>query len=176
MNLNLYWEKIIEYFEEEDYPLNEVDDDDKTAVTYVRGDNATFRVFVWLAESSETLNLSWVFPNSVPASKNHLIFDLMHRLNYKYLVGKFTMNPENGVLSYRISHTVRGSRFSTAQFEDCMNWGIWTADEHYSKFMYLIYGDYTVDEVLEEKKRPQLRLVEKTEEQGELFEEDEACT
>ena len=50
MNLNLYWEKIIEYFEEEDWPLSEVDDEDRTAVTYIRGDNVTFRVFVWLAE------------------------------------------------------------------------------------------------------------------------------
>jgi hypothetical protein len=82
------------------------------------------------------------------------------------------MNPENGVLSFRISNTVVGARFSAGQFDDCMNWGIWTADEHYPKFMHLIYGDYTVDEVLEEKKKPQLRLVEKTEEQGELFEGD----
>ena len=65
MNLNLYWEKIIEYFEEEDYPLSELNDEEKTVVSYLRGDNATFRVFVWLAETSETLNMSWVFPNSV---------------------------------------------------------------------------------------------------------------
>jgi hypothetical protein len=42
--------------------------------------------------------------------------------------------------------------------------------------MSLIYGDYTVDEVLAGKEKPQLRLVEKAEEQGELFEEDEART
>jgi hypothetical protein len=42
--------------------------------------------------------------------------------------------------------------------------------------MTVIYGDHTVDEVLEGKEKPQLRLVEKVEEQGELFEEDEACT
>ena len=156
MNLNLYWEKIIEYFEEEDYPLSELNDEEKTAITYLRGDNATFRVFVWLAETSETLNMSWVFPNSVPASKKHLILDLLNRLNYRFLVGNFIMNPENGFLSYRISCTVKGTRFSAAHFEDCMNWGIWNADEHYLKFMHLIYGDYTVDEVLEEKKKPQL--------------------
>ena len=91
-------------------------------------------------------------------------------------MGKFIMNPNNGVLSFRISYTVKGSPFSMGQFDDFLNWGIWTADEHYPKFMHLIYGDYTVDEVMEEKKRPQLRLVEKTEEQVELFEEDEACT
>jgi hypothetical protein len=176
MNLNLYWEKIIEYLEEEDYPLSELNDEDKTVVTYLRGDNATFRVFVWLAETSETLNMSWVFPNSVPASRKHLVLNLLNRLNYRYLVGKFIMNPENGTLSYRISYTVKGTRFFMAHFEDCMNWGIWNADEHYLKFMHLIYGDYTVDEVLAEKKKPPLRLVEKTEEQGELFEEDVART
>jgi hypothetical protein len=53
-----------------------------------------------------------------------------------------------------------------------MNSGIWTADEHYPKFMYLIYGDRTVDEVLEGKEKPQLKLVEKTEEESEIFEED----
>jgi hypothetical protein len=115
MNLNLYWEKIIEYFEEEDYPLSEVDDKNRTAVTYLRGDNATFRVFVWLAETSENLNVSWVFPNSVPASRKLVILDLINRLNYRFLVGKFTMNPENGVLSFRISSTVVGARFSAFQ-------------------------------------------------------------
>jgi hypothetical protein len=173
MNLNLYWEKIIEYFEEEDWPLSELDDEGRTVVSYIRGDNVTFRVFVWLAETSKTLNLSWVFPNSVPASRKHLILDLLNLLNYRVFVGKFIMNPESGSLSFRISYTVKGSRFSMAQFDDFMNWGIWTADEHYPKFMHLIYGDYTVDEVMAEKKKPQLRLVEKTEEQGELFEEDE---
>jgi len=38
--------------------------------------------------------------------------------------------------------------------------------------MHLIYGDYTVEEVLEEKKKPQLRLVEKTEEEGDVLEEE----
>jgi hypothetical protein len=173
MNLNLYWEKIIEYFEEEDWPLSEVDDEERTAVSYIRGDNVTFRVFVWLAEGSKTLNLTWVFPNRVPASRKHLILDLLNLLNYRVFVGKFIMNPESGALCFRISYTVKGSRFFREQFDDLVTWRIWTADEHYPKFMHLIYGDYTVDEVMEEKKKPQLRLVEKTEEQGELFEEDE---
>jgi hypothetical protein len=176
MNLKLYWENILEYFEVEDWPLSEVNDESRTAVAYIIGENVTFRVFVWLGETSKTLNLTWVFPNSVPTSRKPAILDLLNRLNYRSLVGKFTMNPENGSLSFRISYTVKGSRFSMGQFDDFMSWGIWTADEHYPKFMQLIYGDYTVDEVLEEKKKPHLRLVEKTEEQGELFEEGEACT
>jgi hypothetical protein len=176
MNLNLYWEKIIEYFEEEDWPLYEVDDEGWTAITYIRGDHASFRVFIWLEGQSKVLNLSWYFPSSVPSSKCHLILDLLNRLNHNFMMGKFVMDPSNGGLAFRISTSVNGARFSMSQFDSMMNCGVWRADEHYPKFMYLIYGDYTVDEVLEEKKKPQLRLVEKTEEQGELFEEDEACT
>jgi len=172
MNLKLYWEKIIEYFEEEDWSLYEIDDEKRTAATYIRGDNATFRVFIWLAGTSKTLNLSWVFPNSVPASKKPVVLDLLNILNNEVLVGKFIMSPENGILSLRISYTVRGSRFSKDQFDDFMNWGIWTADEHYPKFMHLIYGDYTVYEVLEEKIRPKLRLVQKLEEENDVLEED----
>ena len=175
MNLNLYWEKIIEYFEEEDWSLYEVDDEDRTAITYIKGDNATYRVFVWLYEGSKTLNLTWYLPNSVPSSRRHLIVDLLNRLNHQVSMGKFIMGPEDGALSFRISVNVTGTRFSMGQFDSFMNSGVWTADEYYPKFMYLIYGDYTVDEVMEEKKKPQLRLVEKTEEQAELFEEDEVC-
>ena len=58
MNLKLYWEKIIEFFEDENYSLSEVNDEDRTVVFYIRGENVTFRVFVWLAETSETLNMS----------------------------------------------------------------------------------------------------------------------
>ena len=76
----------------------------------------------------------------------------------------------------RISASVEGTRFAVGQFDSSLNWGIWTADESYPKFMSLIYGDYTVNQVLEGTDKPQLRLVEKSEEQGELFEEDEACT
>jgi len=176
MNLKLYWENIIEYFEEEDWPLYDVDDEGRTAITYIRGDNATFRVFVWLYEGSKILNLSWYFPSSVPVSRRHLIIDLLNRLNYQVFMGKFIMDPADGVLSFRISVSVQGTRFSMGQFDSFMNSGVWTADEYYPKFMYLIYGDRTVDEVLEEQPRPQLRLVQKTEEQGELFEEDGACT
>ena len=172
MKVNRYWKKIVEYFEEVGFSLYEVADESRTAVTYIRGDNVTFRVFIWLAGTSKTLNLSWVFPNSVPASKKPVVLDLLNILNNEVLVGKFIMSPENGILSLRISYTVRGSRFSKDQFDDFMNWGIWTADEHYPKFMHLIYGDYTVYEVLEEKIRPKLRLVQKLEEENDVLEED----
>ena len=176
MNLKLYWEKIIEYFEGEDWPLYDVDDEDRTAITYIRGDNASFRVFIWLEEKSKVLNLSWYFPSSVPSSKSNLILDLLNRLNHHFMMGKFVMDPANGGLAFRISASVNGTHFSMAQFDSMMNWGVWRADEHYPKFMSLIYGNYTVDEVLEGKEKPQLRLVQKTEEQGELFEEDEVCS
>ena len=176
MNVKLYWENIIEYLEEEEWSLHEVNDEERTAITYVRGDNATFRVFVWLHGESETLSLSWYFQSSAPSSKLHVVLDLLNQLNYKLIIGKFAMNPVDGGLAFRISASVTGTRFSTGHFESLWNWGIWRADEHYPKFMSLIYGDQTVDEVLEGKEKPQLRLVEKAEEQGELFEEDEACT
>ena len=176
MNLNLYWEKIIEYFEEENWSLYEIDDEKLRAVAYIRGNNATFRVFIWLFDEAKTLNLYWSFPSSVPSSKHHVVLDLLNRLNHRIFTGKFVMDPEDGSLFFRISVNVTGTRFSAGQFDSFINSGIWKADEHYPKFMHLIYGDYTVDEVLEEKKKPQLRLVEKTEEQGELFKEDEACT
>ena len=172
MKLNRYWKKITEYFEEVGFPLYEVADENGTAVTYIRGDNVTFRVFVWLDETSKTLNLSWVFPNSVPANKRPVVLDLLNLLNNRVFVGKFIMSPEDAILSLRISYTVKGSRFSKEQFDDFMNWGIWTADEHYPKFMHLIYGDYTVYEVLEEKIKPKLRLVQKLEEENDVLEED----
>ena len=107
MNLKLYWENIIEYFEAEDWPLYEVNDDVKTAVTYIRGDNTTFRAFVWLSEASKTLNLSWVFPNCVPSSRRHVILDLLNRLNHRVFMGKFVMNHENGLLVFRISFSIK---------------------------------------------------------------------
>jgi hypothetical protein len=176
MNLKLYWENIIEYFEEEDWPLNHVNEENRTAITYIRAENATYRVFVWLYYKSKTLNLAWYFPSSVPSSRRHLIIDLLNRLNSQVFMGKFVMDREDGVLSFRISVNVTGTRFSMTQFDSFMNSGVWTADEYYPKFMYLIYGDRTVDEVLEEEPRPRLRLVQKTEEQAELFEEDEVCS
>ena len=172
MKVNRYWKKIIEYFEEVGFSLYDVNVESRAAVTYIRGDNVTFRVFIWLAETSKTLNLSWVFPNSVPASRKPVVLDQLNILNNEVFVGKFIMSPENGILSLRISYTVKGSRFSKEQFDDFMNWGIWTADEHYPKFMHLIYGDYTVWEVLEEKIRPKLRLVQKLEEENDVLEED----
>jgi len=172
MNLKLYWEKIIEYFEEEDWPLYEIDDEKRTAIAYIRGDNATYRVFVWLSELSKTLYISWASPNIVPAIRRHVIPDLLNRLNHRILMGKFVMDPEDGLLTFQIGVSVTGTRFSMGQFDSFMNSGIWTADEHYQKFMYLIYGDRTVDEVLEGKEKPQLKLVEKTEEESEIFEED----
>jgi hypothetical protein len=176
MNLKLYWENVLGYFEDEGWPLYDVDNEEKTALTYIRADNTTFRVFIWLEGESKILNLSWYFQSSVPSSKHHVILDLLNRLNYRFMMGKFVMNPVDGNLAFRISSSINGMRFSVEYFDSLMNWGVWRADEHYPKFMSLIYGSYTVDEVLEDKKRPQLRLVEKAEEQGELFEEDGAHT
>ena len=36
MNLGLYWENIIQYFEEEDWSLYEVNEEERTAITYIR--------------------------------------------------------------------------------------------------------------------------------------------
>lgn len=176
MNFKLYWENILEYFEEEEWPLYDVDDNNKVATAHMRGDNLSFRIFIFLHEAMKTLNLSWYYPNNVPPNKRHVVRGLLNRLNHKVIVGKFVMNPEDGNLAYRISLSVKGTRFSMGQFDSFIGWGIWTADDYYPKFMSLIYGSHTVDEVLEDKAKPQLRLVEKAEEQGELFEEDEART
>ena len=170
MNLKLYWEKIIEYFEEENWPLYELDDEKRTAVAYTRGDNTTFRFHVWLNERSKTLNLSWLFPSSVSFSRRHVILDLLNELNCRTFMGKFVMYPEGGLLVFRISVNVTGTRFSMGQFDSFIQAGIWTTDEYYPKFMALIYGGDTVDQVLEGKERPQLRLAEKAEEQGALAE------
>ena len=161
MNSKLYWENIIGHFEEGGWPLYEVNDEERTAITYIRGDNATFRVFVWLHGESETLSLSWYFQTSASLAKRHLVLDLLNHLNYKLIMGKFAMNPEDGGLAFRISASVTGTRFSKDHFESLINYGVWRADEHYPKFMSLIYGDQTVDEVLESKDKPQLRLVDK---------------
>jgi hypothetical protein len=170
MNLKLYWEKIIEYFEEENWPLYELDDEKRTAVAYTRGDNTTFRFHVWLNELSKTLNLSWLFPSSVSFSRRHVILDLLNELNCRTFMGKFVMYPEGGLLVFRISVNVTGTRFSMGQFDSFIQAGIWTTDEYYPKFMALIYGGDTVDQVLEGKERPQSRLAEKAEEQGALAE------
>ena len=172
MNLKLYWEKIIEYFEEEDWALYEIDDEKRTAAAYIRGDNATFRFHVWLNERSKTLNLSWLLPSSVPYSRQHVILDLLNKLNCRTFMGKFVMYPEGGLLVFRISVNVTGTRFSMGQFDSFMQAGFWTADEYYPKFMALIYGSDTVDHVLEGKERPRLRLVEKSEEESEIYEEE----
>ena len=85
-------------------------------------------------------------------------------------MGKFVMYPEGGLLVFRISVNVMRTRFSMGQFASFMQAGIWTTDEYYPKFMALIYGGDTLDQVLEGKESPQLRLVEKAEEQGVLAE------
>ena len=87
-------------------------------------------------------------------------------------MGKFVMYPEGGLLVFRISVNVTGTRFSMGQFDSFIQAGIWTTDEYYPKFMALIYGGDTVDQVLEGKERPQSRLVEKTEEESEILEEE----
>ena len=86
------------------------------------------------------------------------------------------MDPESGSLLFRISVEVTGTSFSAGQFDSFINSGIWNADEHYPKFMHLIYGSETVDEVLEGKEKPQLRLVEKTDEESETLEEEGCST
>ena len=111
MNVNLYWENLLGYFEEEEWSLHEVNDDERTAITYIRGDNASFRVFIWLHGESETLSLSWYFQSSAPSSKSHVVLDLLNQLNYKLIIGKFAMNPVDGGLAFRISASVTVDAF-----------------------------------------------------------------
>ena len=52
--------------------------------------------------------------------------------------------------------------------DNLMGRGIYLADEHYPKFMSLIYGNWSVDEVLEGKGQPQLHVVGSSEEREEI--------
>ena len=95
MDFETYWEKILEYFKEEDWLLNDADNERGTASTYMRGDNLTLSLFIWLDVDTKTLNLSWYYPNTVPPNRLHLVLDLLSRLNYRIFVGKFVMNTED---------------------------------------------------------------------------------
>lgn len=172
MDFKKYWKSLLEYFEEEDWSLSDANRERGTATTYMRGDHLTLKLFIWLDVDTETLNLSWYYPNCVPPNRRHLVLDLLSRLNYRIFVGKFVMNPDDGTLALRISYSVKGTRFSREQFDSSIGWGVWTADDHYQKFMSLIYGNFTVDQVMSDKCQPQLSLVEKRKDQGELFEGD----
>jgi hypothetical protein len=164
MNFEVCWKKIIEYFDDEDWSLSEVDHDDRTAAAYIRGDHVVWRIFVWLGEDTKTLNLAWHYPNIVPANKFPLIFELISRLNYSIFIGKFVINQKSGALSFRINISVKYFPFSKRYFDNLLGWGNYSADEHYPKFMSLIYGGWTVDEVLEGKGVPGLQLVKSPEE------------
>jgi hypothetical protein len=168
MSFKVYWKKMLEYFEDEDWPLYDVDHEDRSAIAYMKGDHLTLRIFVWLDEGSKTLNLSWHYPNAVPRTKYHLILELMNQLNYRTFVGKFVMNANDGSLSYRISLPVKHLPFSKKHFEELIWRGMFAADEEYPKFMSLIYGGWTVDEVLEGKGQPYLQVVSPSEEAEEV--------
>jgi hypothetical protein len=172
MNFKRYWEEIIGSLEEEGFTLYNVDDEGLQAVMLIKWDNTTFRLFIWLDEESKNFNLCWYFLDTVPSNKIHMVLDLLNRLNYGLQWGKFVMHPDNGTLAFRLALPMTAERFSLALFADLLRKGSSVANENHPKFMNMIYGDYTAVEVPEEKKKPQLRLVEKTEEQGELFEED----
>jgi hypothetical protein len=159
LDFELLWEQLLKYFADREYNICNVDDEDKVVFIYTNGDNVSLRLFAWLGTKSETLEARWYYPTCVPQNKRYVVLDLMNRLNYRIIYGGFLMNHEDGSLIFRISAPLFAANFVHDQLDNIFGVGLSAADEEYPKFMSLIYGNCTVEEVLEGEEQHQLRIV-----------------
>lgn len=159
MDFELLWKQLLNYFTVRGYSLCNLEDEDKAVFIHLNGDNVSLRLFSWLGTKTENLEARWYYPTNVPRNKRLVVLDLMNRLNYTIIYGGFQMNPEDGGLMFRISLPLFTSNLVHEQLDEIFGIGLSAADEEYPKFMSLIYGSCSVEEVLEGKGQHQLRIV-----------------
>jgi hypothetical protein len=153
------WDYLLKYFYDDGWQLCKVEEDRMRVHGHLIKKNVHMTVCVWLEEEPLSLNVDLLYPNAVPKHRRHAVLDLINRLNYDITFGKFLMYHEDGSLLFNTAEPIYDLKLIPVQLNALIGRGSSAADDHYPKFMHLIYGDFTVKQAMENNARPHLKLV-----------------
>lgn len=150
--------EILAYFQENEWPLDEVDTAAGRIFTTYRGRNVVMEVEVCLNLEWKLLQLTLLLPEMAPPRRLAEAMGVLNRINYKLPLGHFEIGPEDRQLAYYVAVPLNDQMEVGLLFETLLAWAVDIADQEHPRLMQAIYAGGGADEAaLEELNEPPRR-------------------
>ncbi len=134
-------EDILAYFEEVDWPLQEVDRSAGRIFTSYRGHNVLLDLEVGLNLEWQLLQITLVLPEIAPLRRTAETMAVINRINYSLALGHFESGPEDRQLAYYVSVPLNGLEDIHTMFETLIAWAVDIVDQEHPRLMRAIYAE-----------------------------------
>ncbi len=132
-----------------EWPLDRMSDDELVAETSGRW--CDFRLFFLWRHDVSALHFTCTLDIKVPGTRRREVHDLLALINERLWIGHFDIGSEEGLLMYRHTIPLRGSRYgaSVEQLEDLVEAAFQDCDRFFPAFQYVIWGGKSAREAIE---------------------------
>lgn len=137
---------ILPYFQELDWPLQEVDQESGRIFTSYRGYNVLLDLEVSLNLEWQLLQLTLILPEIAPPDRIAETMGVINRINYNLAMGHFEIGPEDRQLAYYISIPLAGLSDLRTAFETLLSWAVDIVDQEHPNLMRAIYAETGTEE------------------------------
>lgn len=103
-------------------------------------EEADFAVRIIADEKSELLTTIGYFPVKISKANLDKMYKAVNDLNYQTMVGFFTIDSEDGELSFRLSNNVDGGAINEDIVKTCLLQVIYRLRNSYEEIMKAMYG------------------------------------
>lgn len=132
---------ILAYFEEVDWPLQEVDRSTGRVFTSYRGYNVLLDLEVGLNQEWQLLQITLTLPEIAPPRRLTETLAIINRINYNMALGHFEVGPEDRQIAYYISVPLNGLADARIMFETLIAWAVDIVDQEHPYLMRAIYAE-----------------------------------
>ena len=139
---------ILAYFEEVDWPLQEVDRSTGRIFTSYRGYNVLLDLEVGLNLEWQLIQITLVLPEIAPPGRLAETMAVINRINYSLALGHFELGPEDRQLAYYVSVPLSGLTDVRTMFETLIAWAVDIVDQEHPRLMRAIYAEAGSEESL----------------------------
>lgn len=125
-------------------------DDEKLLVSFsVSGDDIPMSFIIVTDVERQIIRLLSFMPFTVPEDKRIELAVAACVANYKFAVGSFDLDIENGNLLFRVASSFRSSLISTELIRYLVSIACNTIDEYNDQFFAICKGDMTLQEYID---------------------------
>ena len=139
-------QEILAYFEEANWPLDEVDQEDGRLYASMRGRNVVVGLEVSLSDEWQLLQITLTLPELVTSQRIPELFAVINRVNCNLPVGHFELNTESRQIFFYCSAPLTDGVSMRELFESLLAWAADIVDEEHPHIMQSLYSDLPPDD------------------------------
>ena len=109
--------------------------------TGIRGDHLSWNVFITTDEERKLIAIRSVLPLFIEDNQKLNIVDLLNRINYQILLGKWSMDNEDGEVNCSLIQFADPQHFSASDLNMLLNTNFRTVDEYFPAIAGVNYGN-----------------------------------